>query len=1122
MNTRNSTKTLIHRAAAILTVMMLLFAGLPVAPAGATSLNITSAASGTWEATAWPSTLRSGTITVTLGNTNVLGTGTAFLTELSVGNILKTTGNIQIGTVASITSNTSLTLANLPATTRTDIPYNAQGVGPADNAIIANTHNVTIAANPVHQTGTVTVNAGGTLTVSNPGAVFSTLAVSGTVNGTSGNAFGTLTVNTGGVVNAGTNGSYTVSSLTVNSGGTVNISRAFTVNGATSVSGTINFSSTSVTARAMAFTGPVTLNSGAAWNEATSGNGANNTYNFQNNLTNNATIFTTSNTSTHTFSGTGRTLSGSTNTSIARVAITGTYTNNGILTVGTTLSGTGTLSNGAASTLNVGGTVSISTLVNTGTMTKTGPGPITIPLGNFTNTGTINLNGSGTIASITNNAGGTVNLTSSGAIKAFNNAAASSVLNILALNPVPHFHTLTVSAAGNTVNYGGAGAQTVKPITYNNLIFSGTGTKSITLPSNSTLANGNLSIAPTGDAKAGITGLNLSVNHLTLAGAGKAPGTWGSTTSAATNQDNTFFTATIGYLNVTNDARLSQTINFTTAAPEDATVGGATYTPIAVATSNLPVTFTIDPTASLICSINGSGEVSFLANGTCVIDADQAGDLTYLAATQQQSFDVKTGQTVNFTSTPPVGAVAGEGTYTPTATATSSLAVEFTIDPAAASICSISAGVVSFEAAGTCVINADQAGDATYHPAPRVQQSFAINGPVYWLPWYNNVDLDTQLRIGNISGTTATVHVFIGGTQVTPVGGISLLTGASARVSYPGVNNGPVKVISNAPLVVAERVIYKTNGVNTSYSEMKALSETEVGTTYWLPWYNNLELDTQLRFANISSTTATVHIFIGGVEMTGSPFTLAAGESTRKSFAINNGPVKIESDQNIVAAERLIYKVSGVPVSYSEMMALPDSQLDTTYYLPWYNNVDLDTQLRLGNVSGSTATVHVFIGATEVTPGSGITLLAGASTRLTYTGVNSGPVRIVSDVPVVAAERVIYKVNGTATSFSEMMGLPANKLDTTYWLPWYNNVDLDTQLRLGNVSGSTATVHIFIGGTEVTPGSGITLLAGASARLSYTGVNRGPVQIVSNVPIVTAERVIYKVNGVNTSFSEMK
>jgi hypothetical protein len=29
------------------------------------------------------------------------------------------------------------------------------------------------------------------------------------------------------------------------------------------------------------------------------------------------------------------------------------------------------------------------------------------------------------------------------------------------------------------------------------------------------------------------------------------------------------------------------------------------------------------------------------------------------------------------------------------------------------------------------------------------------------------------------------------------------------------------------------------------------------------------------------------------------------------------------------------------------------------------------------------------------------------------------------------------------------MALPASQLNVTYWLPWYNNIDLDTQLRFG-------------------------------------------------------------------------
>jgi hypothetical protein len=244
-------------------------------------------------------------------------------------------------------------------------------------------------------------------------------------------------------------------------------------------------------------------------------------------------------------------------------------------------------------------------------------------------------------------------------------------------------------------------------------------------------------------------------------------------------------------------------------------------------------------------------------------------------------------------------------------------------------------------------------------------------------------------------------------------------------------------------------LIYKVSGANTSFSEIMALPASQVDSTYWLPWYNNTGLDTQLRFANVTDQTASVHIYIGGEEMDGSPFTLLPGESTRQSFpGIDAGPVQIVSDQNIVVAERLIYKANGLPTSFTEMMALPDQSLDTTYWLPWYNNVGLDTQLRFANVTDQTATVHIYIGGEEM-DGSPFTLEGGASRRISFPAIDNGPVQIVSDVPIVAAERLIYKVNNVNASFSEMMALPDGQLDTLYWLPWYNNIGLDTQLRFG-------------------------------------------------------------------------
>ena len=82
-------------------------------------------------------------------------------------------------------------------------------------------------------------------------------------------------------------------------------------------------------------------------------------------------------------------------------------------------------------------------------------------------------------------------------------------------------------------------------------------------------------------------------------------------------------------------------------------------------------------------------------------------------------------------------------------------------------------------------------------------------------------------------------------------------------------------------------------------------------------------------------------------------------------------------------------------------------------------------------------------------PGSPFNVPANQSVRKTYTGINNGVVRVVGSGNIVVSESVIYRVSGVNTSFSEMMDLPNALLNVRYWLPWYNNVDLDTQLRFG-------------------------------------------------------------------------
>jgi hypothetical protein len=52
--------------------------------------------------------------------------------------------------------------------------------------------------------------------------------------------------------------------------------------------------------------------------------------------------------------------------------------------------------------------------------------------------------------------------------------------------------------------------------------------------------------------------------------------------------------------------------------------------------------------------------------------------------------------------------------------------VKFTIEPASSPVCTISGSTVSFIGAGTCTLDANQAGNANYEPAPQTQQSFPV------------------------------------------------------------------------------------------------------------------------------------------------------------------------------------------------------------------------------------------------------------------------------------------------------------------------------------------------------------------------------------------------------------
>ena len=190
---------------------------------------------------------------------------------------------------------------------------------------------------------------------------------------------GTTSV-TGNLILSGTASATTAANLAV--GGSLNVGSGnsmatganFTlgVTGPTTIDGSLTLAGTGT----KTFTGNVSVNSGGTYNE--SGVAA---INYAGSLTNNGTY--TPSTGLHTFTGAARTIAGANLISIPNATFTAAYTNtgaltvgtlltvtgagvvltnNGTLTAGTALSGTGGVTQGAAATLNLGGTSGITAL----------------------------------------------------------------------------------------------------------------------------------------------------------------------------------------------------------------------------------------------------------------------------------------------------------------------------------------------------------------------------------------------------------------------------------------------------------------------------------------------------------------------------------------------------------------------------------------------------------------------------------------------------------------------------------------------------------------------------------------------------------------------------------------
>jgi YVTN family beta-propeller protein len=229
-----------------------------------------------------------------------------------------------------------------------------------------------------------------------------------------------------------------------------------------------------------------------------------------------------------------------------------------------------------------------------------------------------------------------------------------------------------------------------------------------------------------------------------------------------------------------SDLNDPQTVTFTTTPPLSMYPGGANFVTSASSSSGLPVTLSIDPSSTDVCEIGGT-TVSALTVGTCVIDANQPGDLEYAPSPQvQQTISVTTEQrqTVSFGSPGPGSTAVGGPSYSPTATASSGLLASISLDQSSTG-CTLNEGAVEFTAIGTCVLDANQPGNAQYAAAPEVQESVDVFGHAQTIAF--NSQAPSTAAIGGPSFTpTATAS---SGLPVT----VSLAAGSQGCVLSEGV-----------------------------------------------------------------------------------------------------------------------------------------------------------------------------------------------------------------------------------------------------------------------------------------------------------------------------------------------
>jgi uncharacterized protein YhjY with autotransporter beta-barrel domain len=482
-----------------------------------------------------------------------------------------------------------------------------------------------------------------------------------------------------------------------------------------------------------------------------------------------------------------------------------------------------------------------------------------------------------------------------------------------------------------------------------------------------------------------------------------------------------------------------------------------------------------------------------LTNGTAytftVTATNSAG--TGAASAASNSVTPVGGQTITFSNP---GSQNFGTSPTLTATATSGLTVTFS--SATTAVCTItSAGALTTVAVGSCTINADQAGNGTYAPAPQVSQTFAIVAVVPGAPIIGTATAGSGQATVSFTPPSFTGGAAISGYTVTSSPGGITATGTGSPITITGLTNGTAYTFTvtatnsagtGAASAASNSVTPKASGTITNFIATPSAPVYSPGGTFTVsatsdgsssPVVFAIE-PASAAVCTISASTVTM-LSAGTCTVTanqaGDASHLAAPQVTLPVVIVNPAiptvsNVSASTPYNTVATINLAGAISGASVSAVNIAMLPA-----------HGTV---------SVSGKTVTY---------TPAS---TFYGGSDSFTYTATNPGGTSVPAAVTVTVGAPAIPTVaaKNAATPYNTAVNIDLSASITGVDI---TAVTVATQPTHGTVSVSGQTV-------TYTP---LSTFYGGSDSFTYTATNPGgtstPATVTLtvtslNVPIASA------------------